>query len=357
MHLARATAIARLARWLGPWTAATSRPTGIVRRRLLLEAELPFDAWLYEPRGAPLGALLLSPGLHYLGPADPRLDRFLAILADAGIRVLCPFLPELRSLCVGPALLEQTRAAFDALRSLGHARPGVFSISFGSYPAIHLATSRDVNALLLFGGYASFEDVIRFSLEGEAGRAFDPLNRPVVFLNLLEHLDDLPADPEPLRAALVSFVRRTWGRPEMKRPEAYEPIARAMATRLPPDARELFLVGAGVAPGGTTRIRAALERGHASLAHLDPRSICSCIRAPVTIVHGKDDDVIPYTQAELLARAMPPHVRTRVLLTGLYAHTGHGVLDLRSLAAEARTLVAILEAIVDAAIDRHSAQL
>jgi pimeloyl-ACP methyl ester carboxylesterase len=353
VDLARTSAIARLARWLGPWTPESSRPTGIVRRRLLLHGSRPFDAWLYEPRGAAIGALLVVPGLHYLGPADPRLDRFLAILADAGLRVLCPFLPELRALRVGPSVVADAGVAFDALEALpgGPAvRPGVFSISFGSYPAIHVAASRAerVGSLLLFGGYASFEDVIRFSLGDDSGRAYDPLNRPVVFLNLLAHLDGVPADPEPLRRAWITFVRRTWGRPALKRPGALDPLAHAMAATLPSDARELFLVGTGVAPGGAERIRAALARGRADFAHLDPRPACAGIRAPVTLVHGLDDDVIPHPQSALLAEAMPSHVSTRLLLTGLYAHTGHGALDPSTLAGEARALVGILEALIDA---------
>ncbi len=354
VDLLRATAMARLARWLGPWARESSRPTGILRRRLLLEGSRAFDAWLYEPRGAPLGALLVVPGLHYLGPADRRLDRFLSILADAGLRVLCPFLPEPRALRVGPSVVADAQVAFEALAELHgpDARPGVFSISFGSYPAIHLAASprgERVGALLLFGGYASFEDAIRFSLGLGSDRPHDPLNRPVVFLNLLPHLDGLPADPEPLRQAWITLVRRTWGRPWFKQPGALDPLARAMAERLPADARELFLVGTGVAPGGPERIEAALARGRADFDHLDPLPACASIRAPVTIVHGLDDDVIPHTHARLLADAMPAHVSTRVFLTGLYAHTGHGSLDPRALGQEASALYGILEAIVDAA--------
>ncbi len=289
------------------------------------------------------------PGLHYLGPADPRLDRFLAILADAGLLVLCPFLPELRALRVGPTLVPDTAASYEALRALPDlprgVRPGVFSLSFGSYPAIHLAASRDVGALVLFGGFASFEDVIRFSIEGDPGRPLDPLNRPVVFLNLFEHLEGLPADPERLRRAWITFVRRTWGRPAMKERAAYAPLAEELAARLPRDARELFRIGAGVAPGGRSRVAAALERGRASLAHLDPAPVAGAIRAPITIVHGRDDDVIPHTHAAMLAAVMPPHAR--VLETGLYAHTGQGGIAPKAVVDEARAMVGILEAIAD----------
>jgi pimeloyl-ACP methyl ester carboxylesterase len=351
MDAERALVIARLARWLGPWASESRRPRRVLRRCVRVDAGVPFVAWVYRPTREPVGALLVVPGLHYLGPADPRLDRFLAILAHAGFVALCPFLPELRALRVGPSLVPHTAAAFDALRALPEvprdARPGVFSISFGSYPALHLAASHDaVGALVIFGGYASFEDVIRFSLEGNPDRPHDPLNRPVVFLNLLDHLDGVPADPEPLRRAWITFVRRTWGRPAMKERAAFEPIARSIAARLPEGSRELFAIGTGLSEGGVELVRAALERARPSLAHLDARPICGRIRAPITIVHGRDDDVIPHTHAAMLAQAMPAHAR--VLTTGLYAHTGHGMPHPGALAAEVRTLAAILEAIADA---------
>lgn len=305
-----------------------------------------FDGWVYRAPRAPSGALLVLPGLHYLGPADPRLDRFLAILADAGLLVLCPFLPDFRALRVGPSVVPDALASYDALAALPDCpvvRPGVFSISFGSFPAIHVAAHRDIARLLLFGGYASFEDVIRFSLEGDPDRPHDPLNRPVVFLALLEHLDGLPADPARLGRAWTEYVRRTWGRPEMKTRARFEPLARSIAARLPEDARALFLLGTGVVEGGSSRIRAALER--ADLAHLDPRAACAAIDAPVTIVHGRDDDVIPHTHAAVLGELIP---HARVHLTGLYAHTGRGAFDPRALSAEVDALVSVLSSIVDA---------
>lgn len=351
------TALARLARWLGPWTPETRRPLGGRRRRTRVTGTTPFDAWVYRPRGAPSGALLVLPGLHYLGPADPRLDRFLAILADAGLLVMCPFLPEFRRLRVGPSLVPDARAAFDALLAEPDAprvRPGVFSISFGSYPAIHLASSdARVGALTLFGGYASFEDAIRFSLEGDADQPHDPLNRPIVFLNLVDHLGVAPNDEAPLRAAWMTYVRRTWGRPIMKERSRWEPLARSMAERLPEEARRLFLIGTGAEPGGTEIVKAGLERAHDELSHLDPLDACGSIRCPVTIVHGRDDDVIPHTHAHMLAEAMPASVPTRVLITGLYAHTGHGAPSPSELRDEAKTLGAILETIVDGAT-RHA---
>jgi hypothetical protein len=104
--LGRAGIMASLARWLGPLTPATEVPAGVRRSRVRVQGKREvFDAWVYQPSaGRVRGALLLLPGLHYLGPADPRLDRFNRVLARSGVLVLSPFLPSFARLHVNAAL-------------------------------------------------------------------------------------------------------------------------------------------------------------------------------------------------------------------------------------------------------------
>ncbi|MCA9607321.1 MAG: alpha/beta hydrolase [Myxococcales bacterium] len=345
----RARMIARLVRWLGPWASEQARPK-VHRRAILIEGAARFDGWVYTPWDRrPSGATLVVPGLHYLGPADVRLDRFNAILASSGQLVLCPFLPEFRRARVGTSLVPDTLAAWDALAALPeapHRRPGIFSISFGSYPAIHVAAQRDPGALTIFGGYQSFDEAIRFSLEGDPGRPHDPLNRPVVFINLLEHLPDLPPEPERLAEAWLVFIRRTWGKLEMKE-GGYVELAHRMSARLPETHRPLFEMGAGVREGGVEAIERALVTGRETLLHLDPTPALPDVRCPITIVHGRDDDVIPYTQAERMHAAAPA---SHLHLTGLYAHTGASLPSPRELADELRAMMGIVGAMADGSL-------
>lgn len=312
------------------------------------------DVWVYRPwRRDPVGAMLVLPGLHFLGPADVRFDRFLAKLAHAGITAYCPLLPEFRRLAVGPTLVDDALATLDMVTAR-EGRVGVFSISFGSFPAIHCAAERPdvVRGLTLFGGYASFEDAIRFSLEGNPDRPHDPLNRPVVFINLVDHLPDLPEDRAPLRAAWVSYVRRTWGRPWMKEEANWRPISDEIAARVPSEFLAAFEAGTGAGPGGAEMIERALETGHETLLHLDPVDAAAKVRCPVAVVHGRDDDVIPHDHAQMLADAMS-QTRARVLLTGLYGHTASGVVDLGALSGELEAMGGILEAIADCAMEER----
>lgn len=338
---------ARLLRWLGPWTDGALVPSGVARREITVRAperERAFRGYVWRPEDEPpSGSLLLLPGLHFLGPGDPRFDRFARVLARSGLLVLSPFLPDFEQLRVAPDLVPDAQAAWDALlaqpdRPKG--KPGVFSISFGSMPALRLAAARgdEVGALVVFGGFADFRRTVRFALAGDGVRANDPLNAPVVFINLIEHMEGVSAeDREALRAVWREQCRRTWGKEENKRPEVFQGVARELAETLPARLRPLFLAGAR-ASAETERVALeALERSGSAFEWIDPRPHLDGLRCDVALVHGTGDDVIPHEESAALLASMPGHVRARRHLTGLYGHTRGA--DVRELMGEARAAV------------------
>lgn len=313
-----------LARWLGPWSDDSVAPRGVTREEIRFGPEDRLRGWLYEPaKGSVDGSVLVIPGLHHLGPSDPRLDRFCRVLARAGRRVLCPFLPSFEALLVSDTIGPDSIHAFDAIdeRRPAGTKTGVFSISFGSRAALDVAVARseNIDSLILFGGYSSWQDAMRFALVGRDDRPFDPLNRPVVFLNLLDQLS-VP-NKSLVAKAIREQVHGTWGRLEMREASALkrhaEKIADALA--LPKEERLLFLQSAGVEFGGEARAFEALSRIGDSRAYLDPAPVAAKVSIPVVVAHGRDDDVIPVEHASELA-AMIPGAESYV--TGTYAHTG-----------------------------------
>ena len=214
-----------LFRWLGPWADETKIPR-IAVDEIWTEAQSKTDtrfrSWLYHPPHKPRGAYLVCPGLHFLGPAEPRLDRFCRILASAGYLVLAPFLPDFENLIVSPQVIRDLERAagefLDHPQYPSTKKLAVFSVSFGSLPAIRLACSpgfRDrIGGLIVFGGFFDFQSVVRFSVCA-TGQARDPLNQPVIFLNLLPLLQPKPSTNQ-LEAAWRIFVQKTWGQEMMK---------------------------------------------------------------------------------------------------------------------------------------------
>jgi pimeloyl-ACP methyl ester carboxylesterase len=356
---------ASLARWLGPW-AGESIPTTITRREVAIrrssptggEAAVTFRAYLYAPR-RPTAALLVAPGLHFAGPDDPRLDRFCRVLAAAGHLVLCPFLPSFTSLLVEEVTTDDLVAAFDDLErrasEAGLPPPAIVSISFGALPTAALCARpshrQRVGGWLSFGGYCDFGSTIRFALSGRLDREdralqlpHDPLNAPVVILNVLPFLGDQLGDDVDrgrLADALREVAYRTWGKMELKVPGARDHLVHGVADTLPGREKELCLVASGILPGGLELLEAGLARAGDAFGFADPRPHLRSVEVPVAVVHGRDDDVIPWVEAEKLVAALPAG-QGRLHLTGLYGHTGSLLPHPRDALREARTLAAIL---------------
>jgi pimeloyl-ACP methyl ester carboxylesterase len=349
--------VLELVRWLGPWEK-TGIPRDVTRTEQTIASSRPMRAYLYRSSGAPRGVYVIAPGLHFLGPDDPRLDRFCRILAASGVLVLAPFLPDHCGLRVTDRTTDDLAAAFDVAESLGPRKPAVFSISFGSQPAIALAgrdSHRDrIGALVLFGGFADFQATVRFCLTGRAkhdGRELamthDPLNAPVVWMHLLDVLE-LACDRHRVLAAWQTMVERTWGKMELKLKGARDPIAHAIAEGLDARDREIFLLGCGLREGGGELLERALPRIAETHAFTDPRPHLSRVRAPIAIVHGRDDDVIPWFEAEKLGAAIPKGHNARVMITGLYGHTGAASVSPRALVRELATMLNVVRTLADA---------
>lgn len=331
--MAQARRIAALGRWLGPWTPDEDVPPRIRRREITLPSTngRAIRAWTYRGEAPLEGAMLVVPGLHYLGPADPRLDRFCRVLASARVFVLCPFLPDFEKLRVAETLGTDALHAYDALCAHPETprgiSPGVFSISFGSLPALRVAASRNVGALMLFGGYADWTDAVRFSLTGNTldgveGRPYDPLNRPVVFNNMLPLIEGV--DKDAVRRAIFEQVRLTWGNAEMKAPGALRPSALRLASSLPDAAsKRLFLQATGLEEGGEERVWEVLKNSGGAFDHLNPTLWTKKIEVRAVVAHGREDDVIPVEHAEKLAAMIP---KAETFITGTYAHTGKSTL-------------------------------
>lgn len=356
--LRAALSTARLARWLGPWADPVRAPSTVTEEAWIDSARtsaalrLPAEPGrapgairvrLYRPRGAPRATYLIAPGLHYAGPDDPRMDRFCRVLAAAGHLVVAPFVPSYLALTPDAAAIADFETVFLALPRWSSQKPVVFSVSFGSLLAFALAAKHGdaIERLVIFGGYADFHETLRFCLTGAvaSGRAAprDPLNQPVVLMNLLAHLDPPCADPEAVSAAWRAYVRSTWGRPEMKARERF--VAAAAAIPVPEHVRALYEVGVGVTSGAADLALPALTRFDAR--PLDPAPYLARITNEIDLVHGTDDDVIPYEQSHALAARLA-NADVRVHVTGMYGHTGASGVKLGAAARELATMVRVL---------------
>jgi pimeloyl-ACP methyl ester carboxylesterase len=329
-----------LLRWLGPWASPDRRPHRVQRRTLTLpptaQGEEPLTAWVYLPEQPPVGAYLILPGLHYLGPADPRMDRFNRALAAAGIIAFAPFIEDYQLHLVTRRALRDAERALEHLLSLqllpAPLKPALWSVSFGSLLNFHLAAhptlGPQISSLMSFGGYGVWPEVVRFCLLGidqdGTPRPRDPLNQPVVYMNVFNGLPDAhPDDRDVLFPAWRRYIRATWGRAQLKRGHHHHAVAHAHAHTLPPGRlRRLFLAGCGATPhSGPQGVQASIDCGPDAFAHCDPRPLLAQITCPVHLVHAADDDVIPRSHLRAICDALPPSTPVSTWPTGLYGHS------------------------------------
>ena len=108
---------------------------------------------------------------------------------------------------------------------------------------------------------------------------------------------------------------------------------------MPASVRELFLLGIGARAGAL-----AVADGRARAVRREPArsdAVPAAHPTRVDLVHGTDDDVIPFEQSYELAAKLV-HADVRVHVTGLYDHTGSTLPSIPKLAREMRTMANML---------------
>lgn len=321
-----------LLRWLGPWASRGSAPRQVRRQDLVFSstADRELHAWIYAPEYArPVGAYVLVTGLHFLGPADERVDRLGRILAAAGFVVLAPFVPDYQRHQVTPRAISDFQQLFDAFLQHPDVPPGttpaVFSISFGSLLAFRTAAdpeyAKRVQAIVTFGAYADFRQTIEYcvagTVEGQRIGQHDPRMCPVAFLNA----GNMAGYGSELHDAWREYICSIWGDHRYKDPAACRLMAEEHAERLPAELRSAFLQGALGGDEAATLLLKALDRDAELLDLLDPRPDLQQLSCPIFLIHSADDDVILPGQMQQLATACSSHLSTRTYLTGVYGHT------------------------------------
>jgi pimeloyl-ACP methyl ester carboxylesterase len=253
---------------------------------------------VYRPVGAraTAGTILFVHGMTAFAQRDPRIVDVCRHLTISGCAVVAPRYDEFATFSTDPAtigLIEQTIAALvrDPDLAPPGGRVGVFSTSFSAGYCLIAArrpeTAALVRALCLIGGIYSAEGIERLLLDPHG----DLFARQVVLLNYL-HLATgaRPGVARALRAALEdgSYARAL---PELPRVlEALPAEDRDLFSRLMTD-HELRL-------SYRESIRPALAAATAELSDLET------LDAPVVLVHGEQDPVMPSSESRRLFEAL-----------------------------------------------------
>jgi dienelactone hydrolase len=302
------------------------------RERLLTIATSngPMRGRMYEPQRPFDRALLLTSGLHPAGIEEPRLVALARELARSGLGVFTPDIQELSHFAITPAITDQIEAA--ALWLADHApgqrdrRVALMGISFSGGLSIVAAgrpSLRNRTAYVFaFGGHDDLPRVLRYlctGIDGAETRRPHDYGVAVILLGVAERVV-----PAPQVAALRAAVRRYLWASHLDRVDKAQAdhefaALRALAATLPEPSATLLrdVNDRNVADLGPRLLPYIGFYGNAPSLSPDHSPKPS---APVFLLHGIDDNVIPSIESEDLAADLAGSAPTRLLLSGLISH-------------------------------------
>lgn len=291
----------------------------------------PLRARLYRPREARRHPVVLTSGVHADGIDEPRLVKLAKDLATGGQVVLTPEPIDLLRYEITPRLTDMIEDAATWLSAQQALAPdgkvSLFGISFSGGLSI-VAAGRPglkgkVAAALSLGGHGELSRVLSFLCTGVLpdGQHLKPHDYGVVVI-LLNVADRLvpPEQVEPLRMGIRTFLRASHlTLSDARRAEETFEEARRIQGQLPEPASRLL---------GYVNTRDVAALGPLLLPHVrafaaDPSvspELSPPPSAPVYLLHGADDTVIPAMEASLLAKALRPYTEVHLLETPLITH-------------------------------------
>jgi pimeloyl-ACP methyl ester carboxylesterase len=278
----------------------------------------------FAPKGEALSdvpALVLVHGVQHEGIDEPRFQRFARALVRAGVAVLTPQVDELADYHVAPASIDTVGAAVEALRERsGHAKVGLVGVSFGGGVSLLAAAdprfASHVSFVVSIGAHDDLARVSRFFATNEIPSAAGPIEHlhaheygGVILVYTHAEAFFPPADVPAAREALRLWI---WE----KRDEA-----RAAAAPLSPASRAKVeaLFRADIA-SVRTELLAQIDRLAPQMALVSPHGRLAGMKAHVYVLHGAGDTVIPATEAEWIARDLPPGALRGLLVTHALEH-------------------------------------
>jgi dienelactone hydrolase len=287
---------------------------------------------LYTPRGASDRAMVLVPGVHAAGADEPRLVQFARDLASVRHTVVTVELTDLTQYRITPRTTDMIEDAAlwlsrqPALAPDG--RVGVMGISFAGGLSIVAASRPAIRDRVAFvtslGGHGDLPRTLRYLCTGtQADGAYLPPHDYGVVIILLNVADRVvpPGQVALLRTAVLTFLEASrLHLVDRQKSDAEFQRARDLEAGLPEPARTLMRY---------VNARDVVHLGPILLPHvtaLGDDDMLSPARAaapaaPVYLLHGTGDNVIPAIESALLADTLRGRgVRVDQLASPLITH-------------------------------------
>jgi pimeloyl-ACP methyl ester carboxylesterase len=310
----RAIEAAALLRGMAAWMSDGGGQSRAMRQEIGFVIDgRAYQADLYRSEDEPLAALLLVPGLAPDGKNDQRLVDLATVLARARFAVLVPDLASLGDQRVAP---ENIRQIADALRFMAdrdnryfprHRPRGVAAISYAVGPALlatlQPATIGRIDFFVGIGGYYDVVSVVAYFTTGQYREApGGPWRKgtPNEFGKwLFVAANAINIQDARDRTTLMAMAGRRMQDPSAPIDDLAAllgPQGQAVNRLLGNEDPERVAALIGALPARLRDDLLALSLANKPLAEAPAR---------ILLIHGRDDTIIPASESQALAAALP----------------------------------------------------
>ena len=229
----------------------------------------------------------------------------------------------MKSFRIAPSDIDEVQAAFEYLVSLeNHIMPhssGLFGFSYGAGPTLHAACRpairQKVRFLMVFGAYYDLKNVLSFlatgTFEFEGKKYFREPQEYGKWVFLANNLDLVVSQDD--RTTLQSILR-------VKLRDEKAPIGPFLPL-LGEEGKNILALLSHTDPNQTENlIRKLPPRLQAYIEALSVGPVLNRLSADLILAHGRDDDMIPFTETLRLARDVSHPRRVYLEILGSYSH-------------------------------------
>lgn len=278
-------------------------------------------ARLYIPDNKPHApALVVFHGVHHLGIDEPRLEAFAAAMANCGIRVLTPELPDIKDYHVDATSIRTIGESAHWFAQQTGAPVGVMGLSFSGGLALIAAANpaykQDFKFVFAVGSQDSMARVTEYYRTGRDPRpngsveALTPHTYGPLVLEY-EYVEDFvpPADVPAIRTVLRANLYED--------PQAEKTTLAALNAKQRKETTALM----DVASESTQSLLSGSNQKRATeLADLSPHAVLPMLTTPVYLLHGEADNIIPSSETLWLANELPPSTLQAMLVSPVISH-------------------------------------
>jgi acetyl esterase/lipase len=306
---------------------------------------------LYRPLQGARAGIVLVPGVAARGRRDARVVAMANTLARLDFTVLVPDMPGARRFRMRSSDVREVADSFAWLASRPALAPpghiGIAGFSYGAGPVLLAALQPDIRERVRFvlavGGYYSLENVVTYLTTGyyRADQSADQV------VSAAGRLSPHPYSEAAFIRSNLDFLERSVDRGFFQdyaafitgeRMDGDEPVP----PRLAPDAQAFYNLLTNHLPAQVPVLLEKLPpRMRSELQGINPAAHdLSRLRAGVILLHGRSDNLIPYTESIALADALPANQVQLFVIDGL-AHV-----DLRPKAHDVPQLLGAMRALL-----------